>query len=113
MANRLLFEPPPRPREALCDEHVAARVVQRLSQISRGDCYCFESDELNEADRDDLIVAMMATNSDRYSVVEKWLRDNKPASGWRWEHTDQLLEAEFSNACEYVLPKHKRRGRFT
>jgi len=112
MRPGLLFDPPAKPRSGLCDEEIAVKVLDRLAAVARRE-YFFESDELNSQDRDDLIVAMMATNSDRYSVVEKWLRDNKPDSGWKWEHTDQLLEAEFSKACEHILPKHKRRGRFS
>jgi len=106
-----LFEPPAKPRLALRDEEAAVKVVNRLIEVAMKHWH-FDRNDFGKEDKDDLIEAMMATDSDNWERAFQWIRNNRPFSGWRWEDKAMVLEREFKDACETVLPSHERRGRF-
>lgn len=111
MKPGLLFEPPPKPRPALRDEEIAVKVVAKLIDLAVSK-WSFERGEFSDEDRNDLAEAIMAEDSDDYRFIMRWLRKNRQFTNWRWEDQEMLLEHGFSDACEAVVPRHTRRGRF-
>lgn len=111
MTQGQLFEPPPKPRDALRDEHIAVQVVAKLIRMAVDKWY-FDADDFSEEDRNDLAEALMAEDTDHAPFIFRWLRRHRPHTGWRWEEQEMLLEHGLHDACEAVLPRHKRRGRF-
>ena len=106
MAEQFLFTLPPKPRQRLSDEPVAQRVADAMIRRIDGDL------ELHVNQRDELVVALMATNSDSPDVVLDWISENEPQSWWLDEwHTDELRD-HLQQVAERVLPRHERAGRF-
>lgn len=110
MKPGLLFDPPPKPRPALRDEENAVKIVNRLIDMAVSKWY-FERDEFSDEERNDLAEAIMAEDSDDYQFIMRWLRKNRPRTGWRYDEEQMLLEHGLHDACEFVVPRHKRRGR--
>ena len=104
--NQLLFELPTRPRQRLCDEPVAERiadaVIRRIGDFREGE----------SGDREDMVLAIMATNSDDADTVLAWLAECRPETGWLWELQTNELHAVLCEVAEQVVPNHKRAGRF-
>lgn len=106
-----LFDPPTKPRLALSDEEIAIKVVVRLIDLAVLQWH-FERNNFSEDDRDDMVTAMMANDTDDHTLIDVWLEENRPHSNWQYEDKSELLANEYHAACESVLPSHQRCGRF-
>ena len=107
MKQPFLFEPPAKPRERIGDERIAEKIADAL--IARIGVDFWEG---GPQEREDLVVALMATNSDDPSVVLDWLIAHRRESGWHdewnWNELQQLLTTIASD----VLPLHQRAGKY-
>lgn len=101
--NRQLFDPPPRPQPELSDEPIALKVARWLQSWAKGNAG-FEDEDLSEKEVNELVEAMMATNSRKWEEVLRWIQSYRRSSEWRWEHFAMLLEWKYADACEAVLP---------
>ena len=99
-----LFDPPPKPQPQLSDEQIALKVVRWLQRWAKENAG-FEDEDVSDKEVNELVEAMMATNSRKWKTILQWIRENRERSEWKWEHYAMLLEWKYSEACDAILPQ--------